>query len=100
MLSLVVDAERVSLKMTKYRVWLDREGCIGAAACVAAFEMLWDIDDESKAKMIMENAKLLDNGNWEIEIDDELLDKAKDSAEVCPVNVIHIENLDTGERLI
>ena len=86
--------------MTRYRVWLDREGCIGVAACVAVFEQLWSIDDEGKAKMIMENAKMLENGDWEIEIDDSLLEKARDSADVCPVNAVHIENIDTGEKLI
>ena len=99
MQNLAVAVGRVFLKMARYKVTLDVEGCIGAAACVAAFEEMWEMDNEGKAFMVKEGAKKLDNG-WEIEIGDGDLEKAKESAQVCPVNVIHIENLETGEKII
>ena len=42
MLNLRVDVVRVFLEM-KYKVIYNREGCIGAAACVAAFEDMWGL---------------------------------------------------------
>ncbi len=86
--------------MTQFKVTLEREGCIGAAACVAAFEKLWDIDEEGKAKIIMGGGKRLENGDWEIILEEKDLAQALESAQVCPVNVIHIENLDTKEKII
>tara|TARA_Y100000310_G_scaffold244886_1_gene249795 strand:- start:1796 stop:2053 length:258 start_codon:yes stop_codon:yes gene_type:complete len=84
----------------KYKVTYDREGCIGAAACVAAFEDMWEIDEEGKAVILFKNVKKLGNGLFEVEIDEGQLEKVKESAQVCPVNVIHIENLETGEKII
>jgi len=37
---------------------------------------------------------------FELEIDESELDKNLAAARACPVNVIHVINLDTGEQLI
>ena len=76
--------------MSKYKIELDVEGCIGCGACSAVsdnWEMI-DIDGEEKAKC----------NNPDIE--DDQLDENKEAADNCPVNVIHITNNETGERLI
>lgn len=86
--------------MAKYKITYDRKGCIGAASCVAVFEEMWEIDEEGKAKILLKNVKNLGNGIFEVVIEEDLLNKVRESAQVCPVNVIHIENLDTGDEII
>lgn len=74
--------------MAKYRIIYDREGCIGAASCCAACPDNWVLAKDGKAdfkKEIIEEKELPAN---------------KDAAESCPVMVIHIENVETGERII
>ena len=83
--------------MAKYRITYDREGCIGAAACVAVKPDSWEMDDENKA--ILKNSTEKDN-KFEIECDETELEKHLEAARVCPVAVIHVINLDTGEELI
>ncbi len=74
--------------MGKYKIEYERDGCIGAGACVDACVENWKMDDDGKANFINE------------EFDDDVLEKNKAAAESCPVNIIHIVNKETGERLI
>ena len=68
--------------MVKYKVKVDREGCIGCGACVAAcpnnFEMLKDGKSKEKKEII----------------DDSELECNQEAKEVCPVDVISVEKLD------
>ncbi len=74
----------------KWRVEFVREECIGAGACVAANADYWSIDDDGKAVLksaVFDESKKV----WVLELDDEQqLQKQRDAAGVCPVNVIHI----------
>lgn len=83
--------------MAKYKVVYDRENCIGAFACVAVFPERWLAADDGKAdfKEAIKNGK----GEFELEIDDKELAKMKESAEVCPVMVIHIYDMK-GNKII
>ncbi len=83
----------------RYKVIYDREGCIGAAACAAVFPERWEIVEDGKADLKGGEPKE-DNLVQEVEFDDEELEKMMASAESCPVNVIHIIDLETGEKLI
>ncbi len=74
--------------MATYRIIYEREGCIGAASCVAACSGNWVLAKDGKAdfkKEIIEEHELQAN---------------KDAAESCPVMVIHIEEVETGKRII
>jgi len=83
----------------RYRIVYDREGCIGAAACVAAYPERWDIVDDGKADL--KGGKPNDDNTEQIlEITEEEFQKMMDSAQSCPVNVIHIIDLETGQRVI
>ena len=84
--------------MVKYKITYDREGCISAAACVAVAPDHWVLDAaDGRANLI---GGLKDkNGHFELEIDESQLQKLKESAEVCPVLVIHIYNMETGEQV-
>ena len=74
----------------RYEIEYDREGCIGAASCVAVDPVNWKLDDtDGKADMIK---KTIDS--------QEELRLAIESAESCPVVVIHIIDKKTDEKLI
>lgn len=83
----------------RYKISFDREGCIGAAACAAVNPDFWKIVKDGKAEL--KDAKKLDeNRTQELEIEEKDFKKNLESAEACPVNVIHIIDLETGEHLI
>ena len=83
----------------KYRVEYDRDGCIGVAACVAVDSGNWKMSEDNKADL---NDSVQDPKTrlFVKYIDESELKKWKESAESCPVNVIHIINLETGEKVI
>jgi len=83
----------------KYKVVYDREGCIGAAACAAVYPERWEIVEDGKADLVGGTPKD-DNEIQEFEFDEDELEKMMAGAESCPVNVIHIIDMETGEKLI
>jgi ferredoxin len=74
--------------MAKYTIEYEKEGCIGSGSCVGMCPSNWKMDDDNKADVI------------KTEIEEEELQCNKEAAEACPVNVIHIKDNETGERLI
>lgn len=68
-----------------YKVWIDRNLCIGAATCIAVAPHTFQLDNESKA-IILETA------------DQDTIETIIDSAKACPVAAIIIEN-EKGERV-
>ena len=74
--------------MAKYRIEYDREGCIGAGSCIGACPKNWTMAEDGKSNVL------------KTEIDEADLAANKEAAEACPVNVIHITNIETGEKLI
>ena len=83
----------------KYRIELDREGCIGAAACVAVDSDNWQIVEDGKVDL-KDSIQDKRTKFFIREIDESELAKWKEAAESCPVLVIHIIDLETGKRLI
>jgi len=72
----------------KYILQHDRPNCIGCAACEAVAPDFWEMNGDGKSDI--KNAKNLDNGWQELEIDGKNLQENEDAANSCPVNVIHI----------
>lgn len=83
----------------RYKIEYDREACIGAAACVAAYPERWVLADDGKAD-VQGGTPNEDNSVQTLEFGQEEFDKFMESAQACPVTVIHIIDLETGERLI
>ncbi len=83
----------------KYKIIYDRENCIGAAACAAVSPDYWTIVDDGKADLAQAERKE-ENRVQERIIDESELDANMEAAKSCPVNVIHIVDMETGERLI
>lgn len=70
---------------SKYKVWVDRSICIGAATCVAVSPKSFQIDDEAKAVIVNT-------------IDEEQLENIIEAAKACPVSAIFIED-EKGNRI-
>ncbi len=64
--------------MTKYKIKVLRDLCIGAASCVAITPKVFELDSEAKAILLDENADTPEN--------------ILASAQSCPVNAIIIED--------
>ena len=82
----------------KYVLQHDRPNCIGCAACEAVAPDFWEMNEDGKSDI--KNAKYLESGWQETEIEEKNFVENRDAADSCPVNVIHLVNKKTGERLI
>jgi len=69
----------------KYKVWVDRNICIGAATCVAVSPKSFQMDNEAKAVILKT-------------IDEEELENIIEAAKACPVAAIFIED-ENGNRI-
>ncbi len=83
----------------KYMVELDRDGCIGVTTCVAVIPNELSMADDNKVD-IKGSTQDRKTKFFVREIDEGELKKWIEAAEVCPVNVIHITDLETGKKLI
>ena len=89
-----------------YKIVYDRKGCIGAAACAAVSPEFWEMKDDGKAHLI--GSKTDENGHEVLIIKESQMtdnmkkafESNKEAAEVCPVQVIHIYDEETGEKLV
>jgi len=69
----------------KYKVWVDRNLCIGATTCVAVSPKSFQLDSEAKAVIILT-------------VDEEELENIIEAAKACPVAAIFIED-EKGNRI-
>jgi len=87
------------IKMPKtYKLEHNRPDCIGCAACAAIAPEFWEMNEDGKSDII--NPKDREDGWQEREIEEKDFEINKEAAESCPVNVIHLTDKKTGERLI
>lgn len=85
--------------MAKYRIEHDRENCIGCAACAATCPKHWAMNADGKSDLL--GGKKRETDGFEVkDIEEEEYDEAKQSADVCPVNVIHIVEISSGKKII
>jgi len=84
----------------RYRVVFDREGCIGAGMCALANPEHWELSKEDGLSVLKGAVEIEKDLVYEKEIGEEELQKMLAAAQGCPMNVIHIIDLSTGERLI
>jgi ferredoxin len=85
----------------KYRVEYNRPGCIGAGACVAAGPDFWTLAEGGDAKADLKaSLKPRKEGDYQyLEFDEKDLQQNLDAAQACPVQVIKIVDVETGEVL-
>ena len=87
----------------KYKIVYKRNDCIGAGPCMAVAPDFWTLNEaqDGRADIVKEKEpKKLENNDQEIIIDEKDLEVNMEAAEGCPVNVIHIYEVETGEKLI
>jgi len=90
----------------KFKIVFDRKSCIGAGACAAVAPDFWVMQDDGKADLVgfsvdekgrqvllVPESQLTPDGR-------QVIDLNKEAAEVCPVQVIHIYDADTNEKII
>lgn len=83
----------------KYVIKYDREGCIGAAACVAADAEDWTLSTEDAKADLKGSSKDGSTGLFVREIGESELARNKLAAEGCPVKVIKIFDKDSGQQI-
>ena len=83
--------------MAKYKIEHDRPNCIGCGACAAVAPKFWEMAKDGKSSII--SGKKVKDKEEKI-INEKDLAPNKEAAESCPVNVIHLINLDTKEKII
>lgn len=81
--------------MAKLKIIYNRKNCIGAGACAAMDPDHFEMADDGKADL--KGGKEVD-GKFELEVEES--DAVKEAAKACPVEVIKIVNMDTGEDVV
>ena len=81
--------------MSKFKIVYDRNSCIGANACVALSPDIFEMGDDGKANL--KGGKDIGDGKFELvtESDESILE----AAQGCPVDVIKVIDMDTGEEI-
>lgn len=82
----------------KYKIDHDRPACIGCGACAALSPDHWEMDDDGKSNV--RGGTKLDNGKEEKLIDQKDYAENYEAAECCPVNCIHLIDLEKDEKII
>ena len=82
----------------KYEIEHDRVNCIGCGACATVAPSFWTMNEDGKSD-IVEGKKQSDESQKR-DIDEKDLEINKEAADSCPVNVIHIIDKKTREKII
>lgn len=82
----------------KFQIQHDRPNCIGCAACAAVAPDFWEMNEDGKSDIIGSVKKK--DETEELDIGEKDFAANKEAADSCPVNVIHIVNKETKEKLI
>lgn len=82
----------------KYQIQHDRPNCIGCAACAAVAPDFWVMSEDGKSDIV--GCKKRDDEWEELDIEEKNYQVNKEAADSCPVNVIHIINKETREKII
>ena len=82
----------------KFNIIHDRPNCIGCAACAAVAPDFWTMHEDGKSDIVGSIKK--DDETEELDIEEKDYAANKEAADSCPVNVIHITNKKTGEKII
>ena|SRR3989344_3178645 len=79
---------------TELKVVYDKKMCIGAGPCYAYHPEMWGQDEDFKATLKdgeKHKSRQVSEHVWERDIEESELEKAKDSAVICPVDAIWVE---------
>lgn len=85
--------------MVTYKIEHDRANCIKCGACAAAAPDFWEMNEQDGFSDLKASTKR-DDGWEEREIEEKDFEVNKQAADACPVNVIHIKNTESEEKII
>ena len=86
-----------------YTIDHDRPNCIGCGACAAVAPDFWEMSAFDGKSDVKGSEKEEDAGEIireKLDINDDVYTKNKEAADCCPVNVIHLINRETGEKIV
>lgn len=83
--------------MAKFKIIQEIDACIGCGACSVIASGKWEMDDNGKSVLLNAEEK---DGKYTKVFDESELEEYQEAAEACPVEALHIKNLDTGEDII
>ena len=86
-----------------FKIDHDRPNCIGCGACAAVAPEFWEMSALDGKSDIKGSQREEDGGEIvreALDINDDQYAKNKEAADCCPVNVIHLINRETGEKII
>ncbi len=86
--------------MTKYRIEFDRANCIGAGACVAVHPEAYAMQADGKPDLTGADASNTELQSVVVDLTPQQLEQHLLAARSCPVLVIHVTNMDSGEKLV
>lgn len=69
----------------KLRVWVDPNVCVGNAMCVAIASACFRLNEKRQSETVDPTA--------------DSAEKVLEAAENCPVSAIHVEDVESGEKL-
>jgi len=78
--------------MTQFKITHDRPNCIGCTACASVCPKFWEMNAED-GKSDLVGATVLENGTTELIVEEKAAEENQNAVDVCPVNVIHIQEL-------
>ena len=84
----------------KYKIVYDMSACIDAGPCAVVNPKHWKIDQDLEKAVLIGGVENPKTKNVELIIDEEDLKANIEAARVCPVAIIHIFDLESGEQLI
>jgi ferredoxin len=81
----------------KYKIVYDRDACISAKTCIEFYKKFKISKKDDKADLVGSKEE---KGQHVLVIGEKDFEKAKQAAQSCPVNVIHIYDMETNEKMI
>lgn len=89
--------------MAKFMIEHDRPNCIGCGACAAVSPSFWKMNPNDGKSDLVGAKDTKNNGSIvksELDLDDIVSTKNREAADCCPVNVIHIIDLQKKTKII
>lgn len=81
--------------VTKHKVVHFKKDCISCGACAAIAPQLWELEPSGLAHL--KGAKEVGD-HWELSVEEKDVAAHKEAADVCPVNIIKVEEVKEGEK--
>ncbi|MBS3169553.1 ferredoxin [Candidatus Woesearchaeota archaeon] len=83
----------------QYKIIYRKSQCIGAGACEFAAPELWHYDKEKSIATLKDVQTVKTDEVEELIIEESALARHLEAAQVCPVNIIEIYDLETGQKI-